>query len=211
VRFTWINKLEDREIDSEEEETVVKDKDEEEDEEEDEEDVGAAYASIAPVKRVEDGERYYTDATLWIGILPDTLTGTRAFELTQKIRTFLNDLKVTRVDIAFRESIAQPLVGNGPALYAPVETGDPLKEFIDNASVAISLPISGRKTTMQGTLGPYFQCNNKLYAITARHNLFLANDGNAPYKYNSKSTCPSSIRTSFLTLVLQPPHPSAKL
>ncbi|KAG8690111.1 hypothetical protein FRC11_013734 [Ceratobasidium sp. 423] len=105
--------------------------------------------------------------------------------LMGEIRAFLDSLEVKNVDIAFRESIAQSLVASGPELYAPVESGDPLQDFIDNVSVALSLPISGRKTTMQGTMGPYFQKDGKLYAITARHNLFLANDGNPPYKYNA--------------------------
>ena len=147
-------------------------------------DIEAAYASIPAIKTVEDGKRYYTDPTIWIGVLPDTLTGSLAHELNQEIRVFLKKLSVTNVDIAFRESIAQPMVRNGPALYAPAETGDHLKEFIDNVSTALSLPICGRKTTMQGTLGPYFQHDNKLYAITVRHNLFHANDGNIEYRYH---------------------------
>jgi hypothetical protein len=178
VRFTWRNKREDREIDSEEEEEV------EDGAEEGDEDDEDAYDSFAPIERIEDGDQYFTNPTIWIGVLPETLTGPRASELGQKIRAFLDELKVKEVDIAYRESIAQSLVGNRPALTAPVESGDPLEGFIDNVSVALSLPIAGRKTTMQGSLGPYFQHNDKLYAITARHNLFLANDGNAPYKYN---------------------------
>lgn len=115
-------------------------------------DIDAAYASIPAIKTVEYGERYYTDPTIWISVLPDTLNGTRAFELNKEIRTFLNGLNVTNVDIAFRESIALPMVRYGPAFYAPAETGDHLKEFIDNVSTALSLPICGRETTMQGLL-----------------------------------------------------------
>ncbi|KAI0030995.1 hypothetical protein K488DRAFT_71757 [Vararia minispora EC-137] len=132
---------------------------------------------------VEDGERYWTNPTIWVGVLPKTLTGDDAFDLIQEIRAFLNELQVKDVDIAFRESIVGSLVGNGPALYAPVESGDPLQDVIDNASVTLSLPISGRATMMQGTLCPFFQHEGKLYAITARHNVVLANDDNASYKY----------------------------
>lgn len=179
-------KVEGREIYSDEEEASG---DEEEDEESDgdgDEDVDTAYASIPPAKKVEDGKRIYTNATVWVAVLPDSLSGARAFELTTRIRQFLNGVTTTRVDIAFRESIAQPLAGQ--PLYRPLETGDYLKQFIDNVSVALSIPIAGRRTAMQGTLGPYFHHNNRLYAITARHNLFLANHGNAEYRYHREST-----------------------
>ncbi|EJU03122.1 hypothetical protein DACRYDRAFT_88149 [Dacryopinax primogenitus] len=177
ARFTWRNKAEDREIDSEEEEEVVEEEGEEGAKEDDED----AYDSFAPVKPVEGGEQYFTNPTIWIGVFPESLTGLRAFEVAEKIRAFLDALKVKEVDIAFRESIARSIVGNGPALYPPVESGDPLEEFIDSVSVPLSIPISG-------TLGPYFQHNGKLYAITARHNLFLAADGNAPYRYNTSAS-----------------------
>ena len=80
---------------------------------------------------------------------------------------------------------ANTLPGHGPALFRPVEDGDPLKDVIDNVSVPLSLPIAGRKTTMQGTLGPYFRVGNKLYAITVRHNVFLLNGDNESYNYHS--------------------------
>lgn len=81
------------------------------------------------------------------------------------------------------------MLGTGPALYAPVETNEPLQGFSDNVSVALSLTISGRKTTMQGTLGPYFRHGGKLYAITCRHNLFMADGDNDEYTYNRTSSC----------------------
>ena len=178
-------KDEGRELSSDEEEgSDVEEQDEESD---DIEDVDAAYAAIQPImEEVDYGKRVYTDPTVWIGVLPDTLSGARAFELTTRIRLFLDGVTTTRVDIAFRESIVQPLAG--PPLYRSLESGDYLERSIDNVSVALSIPIAGRRTPMQGTLGPYFRHNNRLYAITARHNLFLANDGNAEYRYRRAST-----------------------
>ena len=73
---------------------------------------------------------------------------------------------------------------HGPALFSPIEDGDSLKDLIDNVSVALSLPIAGRKTTMQGTLGPYFHVGDKLYAITVRHNVFVLNGDNDEYHYH---------------------------
>ncbi|KAF7301008.1 hypothetical protein MIND_00664200 [Mycena indigotica] len=167
VRFTWLNKRDDQEIEvNKEEETAATDYNL------DDEDIDAAYAKT--------GDRYYTNPTIWIGVLPDTLNATHAAELNRKIRDFLNGLNIVNVDIAFRESITQSLVrsGPGPALS---ETGDSLQDFIDSI---LCIPICGRKTPMQGTLGPYFKHGNNLYAITARRNLFLANDGNNEYRYH---------------------------
>ncbi|KAL1747329.1 hypothetical protein HDZ31DRAFT_61386 [Schizophyllum fasciatum] len=190
VRFTWLEKLADRELESEDEGEAREDT--RADEAQEEEDVDAVFAALTvgkPAKPpAEDGERVYSNATIWIGALPETLTGARAFELTTQLRAYLDDLHLTeRVDIAFRESVARSYLGNGPALYSPAETNDPLQAFIDNVSVVHSLTISGRKTTMQGTLGPFFQHGGKLYALTCRHNLFMPDDGNAEYRYNTSA------------------------
>ncbi len=74
--------------------------------------------------------------------------------------------------------------GHGPALFLPVEDDNSLKDVVDNVSVALSIPIAGRKTTMQGTLGPYFCVGVKLYAITVRHNVFVLNEDNDEYRYH---------------------------
>lgn len=191
VMFTWLNKLEDRELESDDEGEDGKGV--QEDQGQEDEDVEAAFARLTTStsgKPVEIGTRHYSNATIWIGVTPDRLNGARAFELTTQIRAYLDTVGLTsRVDIAFRESVARPLLGTRPALYAPVETNEPLQGFIDNVSVALSLTISGRKTTMQGTLGPYFRHGGKLYAITCRHNLFMADGDNDEYTYNRTSSC----------------------
>ncbi|KAH9047443.1 hypothetical protein EDB83DRAFT_1461953 [Lactarius deliciosus] len=177
VRFTWLNKKADHEIKEEE--------DDDDDDAKEEEDV--TYDDIPLTQPVEDGERHYTNPTIWIGVLPETLTGAVAHESSMDIRAFLDSLQVQNVDIAYRESVYKTLSGHGPALFPPVEDDDPLKDVIDNVSVPLSLPISGRRTTMQGTLGPYFRVGDKLYAITVRHNVFLPNEDNELYKYHESA------------------------
>jgi hypothetical protein len=174
VCFTWLNKKADQEIEEED--------DDDDDDAKEEEDV--TYDDIPPIQPVEDGERHYTNPTIWIGVLPETLTGAVAHESSKDIRAFLDSLQVQNVDIAYRESVYKTLPGHGPALFRPVEDGDPLKDVIDNVSVPLSLPIAGRKTTVQGTLGPYFRAGGKLYAITVRHNVFLLNGDNEVYRYH---------------------------
>ncbi|KAM5533614.1 hypothetical protein V8D89_012727 [Ganoderma adspersum] len=161
VRFTWLNKKTEQEIEDDEDGSGEEPED-------------LAYDDIPPIQPVEDGERHYTNPTIWIGVLPDTLTGAVAHESSKDIRAFLDSL----------QSVYTTLSGHGPALFRPVENDDPLKDVIDNVSVPLSLPIAGRQTTMQGTLGPYFRVGDKLYAITARHNVFLLNGDNELYRYH---------------------------
>ncbi|KAG9078854.1 hypothetical protein FRC06_008135 [Ceratobasidium sp. 370] len=177
VRFTWLNKKPDQEI--------VEEEDDNDDDAKEEEKVD--YDDIQPIKPVEDGVRHYTNPTIWVGVLPETLTGALAHESANDIRAYLAELQVENIDIAYRESISKALLGHGPALFPPVEDCDALKDVIDNVSVPLSLPIAGRKTKMQGTLGPYFRVGNKLYAITARHNLFLLNGDNAEFRHNDSA------------------------
>lgn len=182
VRFTWLNKRPGQAIDSDEEE-------EGESEQEDEDDVidVADYDQIARIALVEDGDRFVSNPTVWIGVIPDSLTATAASEVAKGIRHYLDGLDVGRIDIAFRESKFKFLAG--PALFSPVDDGDALKPVIDNVSVTLSLSIQGLKTAMQGTLGPYFCANGNLYAITVRHNLFLLDDNNEEYRYNRTFIC----------------------
>lgn len=176
IRFTWLNKKKDQEIEEGAEE------DEDDNDNGDEEDLD--YDTIAPIMPVEDGDRYTTNPTIWVGVAPGALTATAAFDVTKDIRAFLDGLNVTKIDIAYRETVPKSSPGHGSALFPTVEDGEPLKEVIDNVSVALSLPISGLKTTMQGTMGPYFHAGNRLFAVTVRHNLFRPEAGNAEYRYH---------------------------
>jgi hypothetical protein len=114
--------------------------------------------------------------------LPDTLSGAVAHDSSKDICAFLDSLHIQKIDIAYRESLYMP--AHGPALFSPVEDSNSLKDVI-NVSVTLSLPITGCKTTMQGTLGPYFCVGDKLYAITVCHNFFMLNGNNDEYHYHS--------------------------
>ena len=85
VRFTWLNKKADQEIEEEED-------DDDDDGANEEEDV--TYDEIPPIQPVEDGERHYTNPTIWIGVAPETLTGAVAHESSKDILAFLDSLQV---------------------------------------------------------------------------------------------------------------------
>jgi hypothetical protein len=170
VRFTWLNEHTDQEIEDEDEDMK------------EEEDLN--YDDIPRIQPAEYEDRHFTNPTIWIGVFPDTLTGGDAHDSSKDIRAFLDSLHIKNIDIAYRESRYMPMSGRGPAFFSPVEDGDSLKDVIDNVSVALSLSISGRKTKMQGTLGPYFRVGDKLYVITVRHNLFALDGDNKEYEYH---------------------------
>jgi len=155
VRFSWVEENEDGEDDEEiDVDTEV-----------------APYGTVVT-----------TPVTIWVGVLPDTLTGEVAFQSSNDILALLTNHGISDVDVAYRESVVR--VFSGPELFAPVSDLDPLKAVIDPVTTALGLPIAGLKTlSNQGTMGFYFRVDDKLYAVTARHVLLPEYEGNNPYCY----------------------------
>ena len=123
-----------------------------------------------------------TPVTIWVGVLPNTLTSETAFHSSSDILDLLKEHGIFDIDVAFRESIVKSY--SGPELFAPVPDLDPLKAVIDTATTALGLPIAGLKTlNIQGTMGFYFKAGQDLYAVTARHVLFPEDQSNNPYFY----------------------------
>ena len=166
VRFTWLIKHDDQS----EGEDDRDDKDEKGTQDDDKE-----------LNSAENGTRYTTPPTVWIGVALDTLAAGVAHESATEILELLEKHNITGVDVAYRESLAK--LARGPALFGPAADLDPLKDVIDNVSTSLSLPIAGWTTRTQGTLGFYFKVGNELFAATARHVLFRDNEGNSEYKY----------------------------
>jgi hypothetical protein len=175
VKFTWLNENDDW--------LEMQEEDDEEDEDEDIAQQDLSYDDIPFIKPLEDRRRHTTNPTIWVAVSPDTLTGAVAHESAIEILELLKELGIAGgVDVAYRESVAKFL--HGPDLFAPVTDLNPLRAVVDNLSTPLSLPISGLKTSMVGTLGCYFRVGNDLYAITARHNIFLFKGDNEEYNYN---------------------------
>lgn len=136
------------------------------------------------IKVVPYGTFITTPVTIWVGVLPDTLTGEVAFYSSNDILDLLKEHGISDIDVAYRESVARGF--SGPELFAPVTDLDPLKAVIDPVTTALGLPIAGLKTLKsQGTMGFYFKVGKGLYAVTARHILFPEDQGNNPYSYVS--------------------------
>ncbi|KAG6369895.1 hypothetical protein JVT61DRAFT_13360 [Boletus reticuloceps] len=179
VQFKWLNQRPGQ---------VIDDNKEEEEEEEEGDDVEdeifdvSKYDKITAIMPIEDGDRFVSNPTVWIGVFSDSLTTTGAHDVAKGICDYLNELQLENIDIVFCEKKFKFLAR--PALYHPIKEGDTLQPVIDNVSVALSLSIQNFKTSMQGMLGPYFRIDKKLYAITVRHNLFPLDDNNVEYRFN---------------------------
>ena len=162
ARFSWVKEN----VDEEDEENADK---------EDDEDTRDADSHRRVVT---------TPVTIWVGVLPDTLTGEVAFQSSNDILDLLKKHGISNVDIAYRESAVRAL--SGPELFAPVPDRDPLKAVIDPVTTALGLPIAGLKTLDRGgTLGFYFRERDDLYGVTARHVLFHDDEGNNDYTYKT--------------------------
>ncbi|KAG9078136.1 hypothetical protein FS749_009900, partial [Ceratobasidium sp. UAMH 11750] len=186
VCFTWLEKKEKDDDEENEEEEEEKDNDndnekKENDDDGEQDDLEAEFDRMPLVKAVEEGERYTTPPTIWVGVLPNTLSGTTANDLATEILGIVSQYNLTSVEVAFCESEAQLL--SGSTLFTPVDDDDDHKEVIDNLSTALPLSIAGKKTSMQGTLTCFFRVGKELYAITARHNLFNNGKDDEEYTY----------------------------
>jgi len=134
------------------------------------------------IKVVPYGTVVTTLVTIWVGVLPDTLTGEVAFHSSNDILDLLKKHGISDVDVAYRESVARGF--SGPELFAPVSDLDPLKAVIDPVTTTLGLPIAGLKTLKsKGTMGFYFRVGKDHYAVTARHVLFPEDEGNNSYSY----------------------------
>ena len=136
--------------------------------------------------RIQDptyGKVVTTAATVWVGVLPDTLTSEIAHASSKDILQFLEEHGIYDVEVAFRESTRTE--NGGPQLLAPVSDVHPLKDAIYTLTTALGLPIAGLNSLNNaGTLGFYFRVGEDLYAVTARHVLFNDNEPNEEYAYN---------------------------
>ena len=165
VRFSWID-----------------DEEENEDDEDNGGDGNDSNIEDSDIKLSPYGTVVTTPVTIWVGVLPDTLTSEVAFKSSIDILDLLEEHSISDLDVAYRESVAKG--SSGPELFAPVSDLDLLKAVIDPVTTTLGLPIAGLKTlSTQGTMGFYFKVGQDLYAVTARHVLFPENEGNNSYSY----------------------------
>ena len=122
-------------------------------------------------------------AVIWVGVLPDSLTGKDAFNSANTILALLKDEGIAAVDVEFRESVFSRSAG--AKLCEPASDSDSTRHVIDCLTTALGIPIAAAKTPhFQGTLGFYFKDGDDLYGVTARHVLFPEDEDKFDYTYN---------------------------
>ena len=83
----------------------------------DDEDIGDVNIKVN-IKVAPYGTVVTTPVTIWVGVLPDTLTGEVAFHSSNDILDLLKEHGISDIDVAYRESVARGF--SGPELFAPV-------------------------------------------------------------------------------------------
>ncbi|TCD65996.1 hypothetical protein EIP91_001943 [Steccherinum ochraceum] len=132
------------------------------------------------------GDLVITPITIWIGVLPDTLTSELAFQSSNDVLALLKQHGIFDVDVAYRESVAVDLAGS--ETFAPVANDHPSKDIIYPLPTALGLPIADLRTrNMQGTIAFYFKVGSDLYGVTSRRVFFPEYSGNIGYTYETGS------------------------
>ena len=92
-----------------------------------------------------------TPITIWVRVLPDTLTGEAEFHSLNDILNLLKEYGISDIDVAYY----------GPKLFAPISNHNPPKAII-NPVTPCTWP----------TMDFYFGVDQDLYAVAAHHILF---------------------------------------
>ena len=91
---TWLDEQDNQEIQEEEEDG-------------DDDDVQNYDDDYPLIEPIEYGQRNTTNLTIWVGVLPDSLTGAVAHESATEIFGLPKELDIAGVDVAYRMSVAK--------------------------------------------------------------------------------------------------------
>lgn len=123
-----------------------------------------------------------TPVTIWVGVLPDTLTGEITFKSSNDILDLLKEHGISDINIVYHELVARS--SSGPKLFAPALDHNPLKAIIHPMTTTLSLSIAGLKHSIARA---QWVSTSKWVRICmlspACHILFPENLGNNTYTY----------------------------
>jgi len=117
---------------------------------------------------------------LWIGVMPQSLSGEDAHTAAIRCLQLLESFQLTDVEVEFRESVVTRSVG--PKLLKSVSSTNATAGVRGPLTPALGLPIAARATSYaEGTGALYISegrdSEEKVYVFTARHVLFPPNAG----------------------------------
>ncbi|KAF8326997.1 uncharacterized protein EI90DRAFT_3226658 [Cantharellus anzutake] len=116
---------------------------------------------------------------LWIGVVPQSLSGEDAHTAAVGCLQLLESSQLTDVEVEFRESILIRSVG--PKLLKYVSSTNPTTSVCGLITPALGLPLAARATSYaEGTGALYIsqgRDSEKVYILTTRHVVFPPNAG----------------------------------
>jgi hypothetical protein len=126
---------------------------------------------------------------LWIGVLPDTLTGEDGYHSANGLLELLQRHSIIDIDIEYRESVYRRSAG--PPLLKSVSSVNSTVDVVGPLTAALGLPIAALATPyLEGTIGFYLAeggGSKNILAVTARHALFPLNEDNTDYTRKDNS------------------------
>lgn len=143
---------------------------------------------------IRDAGRRHTNATIWIGVLPRTLSFLEAHETAMEIIQSLLPLVSQKLDVSFREAVVERLGNSRPPLFAPDQAHSPLADLKQRLAVSLGQCIALRRAQKEGTLGLFFHTGSELCAVTARHVLFDSRHNEQVYGYHGQLHNPGQAR-----------------
>jgi len=130
------------------------------------------------VVRIGYTEEAYAPVILWIGVIPESLSGNDGLIVASKCKKVLEDHSVVDVHVEIRESTVTR--GAGPGLLMPTFSSNPTVDIREPLTTMLGLPISTRSTPHAEGTGGFFISDGgntkKLFLVTARH-VVLEPDG----------------------------------
>lgn len=130
---------------------------------------------------------------LWIGVLPQSLTGEDAHSAAIGCQDLLGSYEITDIEVEFRESIFTRFAGRaGPKLLKSVSSANATADVRGPLTSALCLRISARSTPhIEGTGALYLsegRNSDKVYILCARHVVLPCSaEDNKLYKHANTS------------------------
>ncbi|KAI6006447.1 hypothetical protein EDC04DRAFT_3123797 [Pisolithus marmoratus] len=142
------------------------------------------------VIRIGYAKKPYFPVILWIGVMPQSLSGDYGLYVTSKCQQLLRNHNITDVDVEIRESVVTRSAG--PKLLHPSHSANPTVDVREPLTPTLGLPICSQSTPSAEGTGGFFITEggntSKLLLVTARHVVFpLEKCKNVHYKYKNKS------------------------
>jgi hypothetical protein len=137
------------------------------------------------------GESSAPPIILWIGVVPESLSGENGHAVALDARKVLYDKGIEDIEVEIRESRVFKSVG--PKLLTPIFSSNSLATVADPLTVTLGLPIcADERRDAEGTGGFYVAKSgvpDKVFLVTARHVISppsLEDNGTIEYKSTSQ-------------------------